>query len=247
MLQIQGLSKQFIMHIRDDAQIEGFSDISLNLTAGKLIAVTGPSGSGKSSLLKCIYRTYLPTGGHAFYQALDGNTYDLAQADAWDIIQLRRSEMGYVSQFFSVIPRVSALDILISAQTARGISPRDAEDRAKDHMDRVGIGRQLWNMYPATFSGGEKQRLNIIHALITRPRLLLLDEPTASLDARSKAWVMDLILELKREGTAMLGVFHDQEAIHYMADGRYEMVERRIVSTDYAMDYARDEIQKAVS
>ena len=145
-------------------------------------------------------------------------------------------------QFFSVIPRVSALDILTHTQTARGVEEPLARKRAAQYLERVGISPQLWNMYPATFSGGEKQRLNIANALITKPRLLLLDEPTASLDANSKGWVMDMILDLKRQGTAMVGVFHDEIAIRTLADWRYEIREKQMVPMDYKMDYAMEEL-----
>lgn len=242
MLQIDSLSKEFIMHIRGDAQIDGFQDISFSVEPGTLVAITGPSGSGKSSLLKCIYRTYTPTGGHAWYTREDGSVMDLATAEPWKIIQLREREIGYVSQFFSVIPRVSALDILTHTQTARGVEEPLARKRAAQYLERVGISPQLWDMYPATFSGGEKQRLNIANALITKPRLLLLDEPTASLDANSKSWVMDMILDLKRQGTAMVGVFHDEIAIHTLADWRYEIREKQMVPMDYKMDYAMEEL-----
>lgn len=242
MLQIDRLNKEFIMHIRDDAQIDGFGDVSFSTDAGTLVAITGPSGSGKSSLLKCIYRTYTPSGGHARYTCADGSTVDLATAEPWEIIRLRGTEIGYVSQFFSVIPRVSALDILTNTQTARGVAVRTARQRAKEYLEKVGISPQLWDMYPATFSGGEKQRLNIANALITQPRLLLLDEPTASLDPRSKQWVMNMILELKAEGAAMVGVFHDEIAIQTLADWRYEMRERRMVPIDYKMEYAAEEL-----
>ena len=117
-----------------------------------------------------------------------------------------------------------------------------ARKRAAQYLERVGISPQLWDMYPATFSGGEKQRLNIANALITKPRLLLLDEPTASLDANSKSWVMEMILDLKRQGTAMVGVFHDEIAIHTLADWRYEIREKQMVPMDYKMDYAMEEL-----
>lgn len=242
MLQIDSLCKEFVMHIRSDAEIEGFCDISFSVDSGTLVAVTGPSGSGKSSLLKCIYRTYTPTGGHVYYTCEDGSSVDLATAEPWKIIALRDREIGYVSQFFSVIPRVSALDILTNTQTARGVEEQTARKKSKEYLERVGIAPQLWNMYPATFSGGEKQRLNIANALITRPRVLLLDEPTASLDAHSKEWVMDMILDLKSQGTAMVGVFHDEIAIRTLADWRYEIREKKMVPIEYKMDYAMEEL-----
>ena len=240
MIEVKNLCKEFIMHIRDDAQIEGFENINLTIDAGSLIAVTGPSGCGKSSLLKCIYRTYTPTGGNVWYVKTDGSKIDLANAEPWEIIDLRKEEIGYVSQFFSVIPRISALDILINTQTARGVSEEAARKKAKEYLKCVGIGEHLWNMYPATFSGGEKQRLNIANALITCPRFLLLDEPTASLDKVSKEWVMNLILDLKKQGTAMLGVFHDEIAIKTLADARFEMREKKMVPIDYRMEYAAE-------
>lgn len=235
MISVQNLSKEFIIHIRRDAHISGFHSISFDVGAGELFAITGPSGCGKSSLLKSIYRTYTPTGGKAVYTCADGSKIDLASADPCDIIALRNTEIGYVSQFFSVIPRVSAMDILISAQTSRGVDAGQARARAEEYLTKVGIAPKLWDMYPATFSGGEKQRLNIVNALITRPRLLLLDEPTASLDTKSKEWVMSLILDLKAQGTAMIGVFHDQIAIETLADQRFDMRTRSLVPIDYEL------------
>lgn len=240
MLKVENLSKEFCIHIRNDAQIEGFEHINMEVKAGTLTAITGPSGCGKSSLLKCIYRTYTPTGGHVWYTKESGRKIDLATAEPWEIIKLRKKEIGYVSQFFSVIPRISALDILINTQTAQGVTETIARKKAQEYLECVGISNQLWDMYPSTFSGGEKQRLNIANALITSPRFLLLDEPTASLDKVSKEWVMDLILKLKAQGTAMLGVFHDDIAIRTLADNRYEMRERKIVPIDYHMEYAEE-------
>lgn len=121
MLQICELSKNFIMHIRSDAEIYGFDAVNFSAKPGELVAITGPSGCGKSSLLKCIYRTYMPTGGHVHYTCKDGSVIDLATAEPWEMIHLRETELGYVSQFFSVIPRVSALDILTNTQTGRGV------------------------------------------------------------------------------------------------------------------------------
>lgn len=247
MLKIEHLSKEFFIHIRNDAQIEGFEDISLDIKGGTLTAVTGPSGCGKSSLLKCIYRTYTPTGGHVWYTAKDGKTIDLASAEPWEIIKLRKREIGYVSQFFHVIPRISAIDILIHTQTAQGVGERKARKKAEEYLRCVGISENLWDMYPSTFSGGEKQRLNIANALITSPRFLLLDEPTASLDMVSKEWVMKLILQLKAQGTAMLGVFHDEIAIQTLADRRYEMREKKLVPIGYKMEYAAEVLAETAS
>lgn len=224
MIEIKNLKKEFTMHIRGGTVIPSFSGVSFNVEQGKLLAVTGPSGVGKSSLLKCIYRTYLPTEGEILYEKMDGSRIDLAKAGDREIIEIRHQEMGYVSQFFHVLPRVPAIEILMEPLIERGTGEDEARARAEELLSYVGLGKTLWDMYPSTFSGGEKQRLNILHAIITKPRFLLLDEPTASLDRGYKGKIMDLILELKQEGTAMLGVFHDQDALHTLTDTRYDLV-----------------------
>jgi alpha-D-ribose 1-methylphosphonate 5-triphosphate synthase subunit PhnL len=223
MLRVRNLAKNFTIHIRSNAVIPGFAGVSFDVAAGSLLAITGPSGTGKSSLLKCVYRTYIPSAGEIFYTTKDGSRIDLAGADNWKILGLRRREIGYVSQFFRVMPRVSALETLIEPLISRGVSREEAMDKARNMLFRAGIGEALWDMYPATFSGGEKQRLNILHAIITKPRLLLLDEPTASLDRGYKNRIMEMILGLKAEGTAMLGVFHDRDALLTLADLRYDL------------------------
>ena len=224
MLQVKNLSKNFIMHIRGGVVIKSFAGVSFEARAGSLLALTGPSGIGKSSLLKCVYRTYLPSAGEILYTAKDGTLMNLASADNWDILTLRRNEIGYVSQFFHVMPRISALEILAERLISRGVNREEALEKARDMLSGVGLGKTLWDMYPSTFSGGEKQRLNILHAIITRPRLLLLDEPTASLDKGYKERIMEMILSLKTEGTAMVGVFHDQDALLALSDTRYDLI-----------------------
>jgi alpha-D-ribose 1-methylphosphonate 5-triphosphate synthase subunit PhnL len=223
MLAIKNLSKQFTMYIRGGVRIPSFSDVSFEARQGSLLALTGPSGVGKSSLLKCVYRTYLPSSGQILYRSAAGGEIDLAAAEDWDILTLRRNEIGYVSQFFHVMPRVSAREILMEPLVSRGVNQREARERAEALLSRVGLEKSLWEMYPSTFSGGEKQRLNILHAVITKPRLLLLDEPTASLDRGYKGKIMEMILALKAEGTAMIGVFHDRDALLRLSDARYDL------------------------
>ena len=230
MIRCEGLGKSFVMHVRGGKTIQAFSDVNFELHEGEFVGVSGPSGSGKSSLLKCIYRTYLPTSGHIWYTELDGERVDIASADDHTILRLRSQELGYISQFFPVIPRVSALDTITNAMTAKGFDREDAEDQAKDLLERLGIPESLWNMFPSTFSGGEKQRINIIHGVISRPRVLLLDEPTASLDARSATAVIGLIRELKRDGTAMVGVFHDEELLSGLSDHVIHMSETGVLA-----------------
>jgi alpha-D-ribose 1-methylphosphonate 5-triphosphate synthase subunit PhnL len=223
MLAVHNLGKHFVMHIRGGVRIPSFSGVSFEARPGALLALTGPSGTGKSSLLKCIYRTYLPSSGRILYRRANGEEIDLAAAGEWDILALRRTEIGYVSQFFQVMPRTPALEILMEPLVAGGLSGEEARDRAETMLARVGLERSLWEMYPSTFSGGEKQRLNLLRAVIAKPRLLLLDEPTASLDRGHKGKIMDMILDLKAEGTAMIGVFHDRDALLRLSDARYDL------------------------
>jgi alpha-D-ribose 1-methylphosphonate 5-triphosphate synthase subunit PhnL len=224
MLCLNRVSKTFTIHVRGGLEIRSFENVSFETHAGSLLALTGPSGIGKSSLLKCVYRSYLPTQGQILYTSRAGASVDLAAAEDWEILELRRSEIGYVSQFFQVMPRVSALEILMEPLLSRGRPRAEALDRAKELLSRSGLGKNLWDMYPATFSGGEKQRLNILHGIISKPRLLLLDEPTASLDRGYKERIMEMILELKAEGAAMIGVFHDRDALLRLSDARYDLL-----------------------
>ena len=224
MLQVKNLAKEFIMHIRGGVKIPSFTGVSFETKAGSLLALTGPSGIGKSSLLKCIYRTYLPSAGEILYTAGNGMLINLASAEDWTILTLRRNEIGYVSQFFRVMPRISALETLIEPLVSRGTDREEALAKAREMLSKVGLGKTLWDMYPSTFSGGEKQRLNILHAIITKPRLLLLDEPTASLDRGYKERIMEMILALKACGTAMIGVFHDRDALLALSDVRYDLI-----------------------
>lgn len=224
MLKVENLTKEFTMHIRGGVKIPSFRNVSFEVKEGTLLAVTGPSGIGKSSLLKCIYRTYLPTEGNIFYQTKEGAEVNLANASDREMIHLRKNEIGYVSQFFHVLPRVSAKEILMEPLLAKGVEEAEAKDRAEYLLDYVDLGKTLWEMYPSTFSGGEKQRLNIIHAIITKPRFLLLDEPTASLDKGYKGKVMELINQLKAEGTGMVGVFHDRDALEVLSDVQFDLI-----------------------
>ena len=223
MLRCDGLSKTFHMHLRGGARIEAFRDVSLSVESGEFLGVSGPSGSGKSSLLKCLYRTYLPSSGSVWYTDALARTVDLASAPEDTILGLRRTEIGYVSQFLHVLPRVSAMDTIANSMVTRGCARAESEARARDLLGRLGIPAALWPMFPSTFSGGEKQRLNIIHAVIARPRLLLLDEPTASLDSESARAAVTLILELKQQGTAIIGVFHDRPLLDRLSDRVVEL------------------------
>ncbi len=218
LLRAQGLSKSFLLHIRGEAVIEAFEGLDFHVDEGEFLGVSGPSGIGKSTLLKTIYRTYRPDGGVLAYRTAAGTVEDLVQADEHRVLELRHAEISYVSQFFHVMPRVSALDLLVSSLGGRGLTETEAMERSTFMLERLRLPRRLWDLYPSTFSGGEKQRLNVAHALVSRPRLLLLDEPTASLDAATRDIILDLLMEMKDSGTTMIGVFHDMESMRRLAD-----------------------------
>lgn len=225
LLQLDGLSKSFTLH-RVHRRIQGCQDIDLRIDSGAFVGITGRSGSGKSTILRCIWRTNLPERGRILYDSAHFGMLDLAQATQRQMLYLRAYELGYVSQFLNALPRQTAYDIVLaSAMEAYGGSREQAEDETEAMLRHFDLDEELWELYPRTFSGGEKLRLNIATAMIKRPRLLLLDEPTASLDEASKLKVRALIEQLKNEGTTMLGIFHDLAFMEGLCDHEFNMQE----------------------
>jgi alpha-D-ribose 1-methylphosphonate 5-triphosphate synthase subunit PhnL len=219
-LQIDSLGKRFHMH-EIQADIFGFERITFNVFASQMVVLVGASGSGKSSVLKCLYRSYLPTAGQAWYADAAGKRTDLVTASELDILRLRLEEIRFVSQFLRVLPRLTSMQIV--ANEMEGVSDDEASDRARATMKRVGLPQRLWDIPPMSFSGGERQLLNLARALVVRPRLLLLDEPTASLDATSTERVLDAIGEMKGPDLAMLSVFHDSRIVDRLSDHTIHM------------------------
>lgn len=217
MLKVERLTKTFELSLTDQMTIDPVKQISFRIPKGRFMGVAGPSGVGKSSILKCIYRTYLPTEGIVEYDSAAFGTIDLAQATERQIVYLRNTEIGYVTQFLKVIPRISATDV-VAERLIPGYSRHEARLRAHEMLARLNIPPKLWEAFPATFSGGEQQRVNLARAFIARPRLLILDEPTASLDADTKTKVLDILHEMKQDGCTMIGVFHDSEIMAQVAD-----------------------------
>lgn len=217
-LAVDGLSKQFTLHMLQGKTINGCVDVSFTLAPGEFLAVSGPSGNGKSTIIKCIFRTYKPTAGAIRYDSAAFGPIDLATAADQEVAALRKAELGYVSQFLRVIPRVPAVDVVAEPLWVRGASPDDGRRAARDLLLRLGIPAGHLDAYPATFSGGEQQRVGIARAVAAPPRLLLLDEPTASLDGRTRAEVVRLLADLKAAGTSMIGVFHDLETVRPLVD-----------------------------
>ncbi|NTU84379.1 MAG: ATP-binding cassette domain-containing protein [Chloroflexales bacterium] len=215
-LEVQGLSKQFYVHHLRRA-IPAFAGVSFTLRASEFVLVRGANGVGKSTLLRCLYRTYLPTGGSALYHAA-GGPIDLARAADVDIVALRRGEIGHVTQFLRARPRVSALDLVTEPLRARPEQAPEARRIAAEWLASFGLKSDIWEAYPTTFSGGEQQKINLVRALIVPRRLLLLDEPTASLDAAARAALVTWLAQLKAQGVAMIGVFHHPEDIRDLVD-----------------------------
>ncbi len=230
-LTIQNLSKEFYLY-EHNQQIKSCENINLSLKKGGFIGIVGASGAGKSTVLRCIYRTYLATAGEIVYHSLAFGDLDLVTAPERQIIHLRRSEIGYVSQFLSTLPRTTARQLVVNSAMEANFPQHEAEERAVEMLSYFKLGKELWNIYPATFSGGEKLRLNLAHAMVKSPRLLLLDEPTASLDPNTKILVRDLLMKLKKEGTSMIGIFHDLEFMDGLCDEVFNISNGSFISAD---------------
>jgi alpha-D-ribose 1-methylphosphonate 5-triphosphate synthase subunit PhnL len=208
-LKIRNLAKQFRLHLQGGTRIPVFDHLALDLAAGEALAVTGPSGKGKSSLLKLIYGTYKVGHGEILVRHDEG-WLDLACAEPRQILEARRRTIGYVTQFLRVIPRIPALDIVAEPLLERGMAAEEARDRAAKLLHRLNIPERLWSLSPMTFSGGEQQRVNIARGFAAPYPILLLDEPTASLDQENKARVLTMIDEARTQGSAIIGIFHDK-------------------------------------
>ncbi len=217
-LKVAGLQKSFTLHNRGGVHVRGFTGVNFSLHCGQLLALSGPSGVGKSSILKTIYRTYLPDRGSVFFQRQNGSEVDLASCPESRILDLRRREIGFVTQFLKILPRISALEGVAHPLVEIGVDEEEAKERARTMLERLGIRKELFGLSPLTFSGGEQQRINIARGIIAPKELILLDEPTASLDQRSSETVLELLAELKCRGIAMVAIFHDQRKVEQIAD-----------------------------
>jgi alpha-D-ribose 1-methylphosphonate 5-triphosphate synthase subunit PhnL len=223
-LVVSQLAKSFTMHLRDGIRLPVVAGVSFSIRAGECAVLGGPSGAGKSSILKMLYGNYSADEGQIIVDHA-GQLVDLAKASPRTILQIRRDTIGYVSQFLRTVPRVSALDVVAEPLVARGETRAAAQDRARELLGRLNLPEKLWALPPATFSGGEQQRVNIARGFITPHPVLLLDEPTASLDARNREVVIELIADKKATGVALLGIFHDQDVREAVADRIIDVTE----------------------
>jgi alpha-D-ribose 1-methylphosphonate 5-triphosphate synthase subunit PhnL len=223
-LKISGLGKDFHIH-ELNKRIKACHSVDLDVYEGEFVGITGKSGSGKSTILRMIYRSYRPQDGTIEYNSPALGLVDLTKVSEREILYIRKYELGYVSQFLNVIPRVSARQIVESALLEKGEKYEKAAEATEEIFKHFEISPTLWDSYPRLFSGGEKLRLNIARAMVTQPRLLLLDEPTASLDQHTKSLVRLLLEKLKASGTTILGIFHDLEFMEGLCDREYAMHE----------------------
>ncbi len=216
-LSVRDLDKGFTLHLHGGKRLPVVSGVTFDLRAGECLVLGGPSGAGKSSVLKILYGNYAAGGGSLLIRHR-GEIIDLACADASEVIEIRRETLGYVSQFLRVIPRVPALDIVAEPALAAGYGLEEARQRAAGLLSRLNLPERLWNLPPATFSGGEQQRVNIARGFAGRHSILILDEPTASLDAANREAFVALMVERKAEGSAFVGIFHDEDVRSRLAD-----------------------------
>lgn len=216
-LVVSEVSKSFTMHLRDGLRLPVVANVSFSVASGECVVLGGPSGIGKSSILKMLYGNYAVDAGQILIEHKD-RIIDIASADPRSVLEVRRATLGYVSQFLRTVPRVATIDVVAEPLVARGVAAEQARERAAGLLEKLNLPRDLWQLPPATFSGGEQQRVNIARGFITDHRILLLDEPTASLDAANRAVVVEMIRAKKAAGVALLGIFHDEEVREAVAD-----------------------------
>ena len=212
MLQMNNLSKKFTLHLQHSTELTVLQDFNLSLNPGECVRLSGPSGMGKSTVLKLAFGNYRASSGEILVRSKEGQLLDMTQASARTVLHLRSHSIAYVSQFLRVIPRVAAIDIVAEPLLESGsgtITLEQAREEAARWLTRLRIPESLWQLPPATFSGGEQQRINLARSFIKPRPLLLLDEPTASLDPSNTQTVIDMIVQARNKGIAILGIFHD--------------------------------------
>lgn len=217
----ENLSKTFVLH-NQNIQLPVLYQQSLELQAGECLVLNGPSGSGKSSLLRSLYGNYLADSGSINILSEDGYI-DICHAHPRKVVALRRNTIGWVSQFLRVIPRLPAIEVVMQPMLESGITEHHARDKAEYLLNHLNVSQRLWELPPATFSGGEQQRVNIAQGFALDYPILLLDEPTASLDDNNSAKVIELIQAAKQRGAGIVGIFHDSWVREQVADRIYTM------------------------
>ncbi|MFT0545165.1 phosphonate C-P lyase system protein PhnL [Allopusillimonas ginsengisoli] len=227
-MQVRGLAKTFTLH-QQQTELDVLHGLNFDVEAGECLLLHGRSGSGKSTLLRTLYGNYLPTSGSIKVRH-EENMIELVGAEPRQTLTVRRSTMGYVSQFLRVIPRVTCLDVVMEPALAQGVVPALARERARSLLQRLSIPNHLWKLSPSTFSGGEQQRVNIARSFMVTWPLLLLDEPTASLDDANRQVVLELAAEAKRQGAALIAISHDEHTRMAIADRYLDMSPKETIN-----------------
>ena len=221
-IRVENVHKTFVLHQQNGVRLPVLADASLTVNAGECVVLHGHSGSGKSTLLRSLYANYLPDTGHIHVR--HGEEWvDLVSAPARKVLEVRKTTIGWVSQFLRVIPRISALEVVMQPLLDLGIPREACAAKSARLLTRLNVPERLWHLAPSTFSGGEQQRVNIARGFAVDYPILLLDEPTASLDAKNSAAVVELINEAKARGAAIVGIFHDETIRNLVADRLHPM------------------------
>jgi alpha-D-ribose 1-methylphosphonate 5-triphosphate synthase subunit PhnL len=227
MMRVRNLSKSFTLHGQGGVVLSVLNNVNLDVTAGECVVLRGASGCGKSTLLRSMYANYKPQSGSIEVRH-QGHWVDILSAAPRIVLEVRRRTLGYVSQFLRVIPRVSSLDVVAEPLRNIGIDAPSARARAAAMLQRLNVPERLWSLAPATFSGGEQQRVNIARGFISQSPILLLDEPTASLDTENRAAVIALIGEAMARGTAIVGIFHDEDVRRCLGTRQFDVAQARL-------------------
>jgi alpha-D-ribose 1-methylphosphonate 5-triphosphate synthase subunit PhnL len=228
-IRTRGLTKSFTLHAQGRLRLPVLAGVDLDVAPGECVLLDGPSGAGKSTLMRTLYGNYRADGGEILLRH-DGAMVDLATAPPRLALELRRRTIGHISQFLRVIPRVPALEIVAQPLTALGVAAEAARAEAGALLERLALPRRLWTLPPATFSGGEQQRVNIARGLIARHPILLVDEPTAALDAENGARVIDLLQGARAAGAAIVAICHDPAARQALATRHFTLPSRNIAA-----------------
>ncbi|HDV6330919.1 TPA: phosphonate C-P lyase system protein PhnL [Klebsiella michiganensis] len=221
-IRVENIHKTFVLHQQHGVRLPVLADASLTVNASECVVLHGHSGSGKSTLLRSLYANYLPDSGHIHIRHGD-EWVDLVTATPRKVLEVRKTTIGWVSQFLRVIPRISALDVVMQPLLELGIPREESAAKAARLLTRLNVPERLWHLAPSTFSGGEQQRVNIARGFAVDYPILLLDEPTASLDGKNSAAVVELIHEAKARGAAIVGIFHDEATRNQVADRLHPM------------------------
>lgn len=228
MISARGISKKFVMHQQNGAVINVFDQLNFDAYTGSCLILAGQSGSGKSTLLRMMYGNYLANSGELKIKKGD-QWVDMVTATPRQIVELRKDNIGYVSQFLKTIPRVTTLNVVMQPALERGINKEDAQKRAESLLSRLNIPERLWHLAPSTFSGGEQQRVNIARGFMVSWPILLLDEPTASLDEKNRDVVLELIQEAKNNGSSIIGIFHDAYVRQQVGNRQFNVLQNEVV------------------